>query len=337
MKKLVRLISFFVFFTTVSAHAQKEFRVAFYNCENLMDTIDNPETRDDEFTPRGTKRWNSPKYYHKIRQLSKALISMSEWNNLGVLALAEVENRKVVEDLLNYSALRKVGYKVVHFDSPDRRGIDVALIYDLKQFTLVEAKPLRVDLPGDRTTRDILFVKGLVNGSDTLRFFVNHWPSRWGGQVNSEPSRIFVADYLRNWIDEDTAPADNIILLGDFNDTPKDKSVLEILGAKSISSKKGRLFNLMLQDSSHVKLGTHVHNGVWSALDQIIVSAPLLNPTSNIFVKDNLVKVHRPKFMMIEKDGSEQVHRSFRGAKYEGGFSDHLPVYVDLVFRKKKQ
>lgn len=327
-------ILIFLFLTqSVSVQAQKKVRLGFYNCENLLDTIDNPNTRDDEFTPNGMKRWNTRRFYDKINKLSKAIMSLGEWDGVDILALAEIENRKVIADLLHYSPLRNAGYSIVHFDSPDGRGIDVALIYKPKAMTLVATKAIKVDLPTGRSTRDILHVKALMNQTDTLHIFVNHWPSRWGGQINSEPRRVFVANVLKNYIDKQLAPTDKIVILGDMNDGPKDKSVFEVLNAKHKSTNSA-LVNLMLSKAGEEKLQTHAYQGVWEALDQIIVSRNLLDKEQAVHIRQQRAHVHKPDFMLIERDGVTQVLRSFRGARYEGGFSDHLPIYIDLEIKK---
>lgn len=315
-----------------SGMAQNEataLRIGFYNCENLMDTLDNPEKADDEFTPSGLKHWDSGRYYTKLRQLSKVVMAMGEWEGMALIGLAEVENRAVIDDLLRRTLLRRSGLRAVHFDSPDGRGIDLALLYQPERFRLVDAQPLRVELASKRATRDILWVKGLLPNGDSLVVVLNHWPSRWGGQVDSEPSRIEVAQFLRQWLSVNSPAGQHQIVLGDFNDTPTDLS-LQLLTEAADSLHGPPLHNLMLPLMGRGNRGSHLHQGHWAWLDQILVSASLLKPWSSVRVMAPGARAFDAPFLFIDHEGSQQVWRSFRGARYEGGFSDHLPVYLDL-------
>lgn len=317
---LVFFCSLFLF--SANTQGQESYRVAFLNCENLMDTIDDKDTRDEEFTPSGLKHWNTSKYYHKLRQLSKIVLSLGEWRELAVLGLAEVENRKVVEDLLKYTALKNKHYKIVHYESPDSRGIDVALLYSSKLFTLLASKPIGVNLGNERSTRDILHVKGVTNKNDTLHILVNHWPSRWGGQINSESRRVAASNTLQSYLKQNGLHTKNTIIIGDFNDDPTNKSITSLTKGSSI-----QWMNLVETVVSKFN-GTHYYHEEWSMLDQIIVSKALVDSSLGLTTKS--MQIHLPAFCLKYQNSIAQPLRSYRGMRYEGGFSDHLAVYADI-------
>jgi endonuclease/exonuclease/phosphatase family metal-dependent hydrolase len=320
----------------------KSVRVMFYNTENFFDTIKDPKTDDAEFTPTGKAQWTSERYQHKLDNISKVLAAMSEQDAPLVIGLSEVENRKVSEDLANAPSLKKYDLGVVEQDSPDPRGIDVALLYSRKLLTITATEYLTVKLPGsDVGTRDILYVKGTVKGTVKgveLHLFVNHWPSRRDGREASAPRRCAAATVLKNKVSAITAADRNarIIIMGDLNDNPTDSSITSVLGASDIIEpySRDKLYDLMCKPYKEGKysLRYHQENDVF---DQMIVSESLIDKTAATHIKDNEGKIFKEKWMLFNHPKyGEMPNRTYSGPKYHGGFSDHLPVYMDIVFSK---
>ena len=227
--------------------AETEFSFMFYNVENLFDCVNDSLTNDDEFTPEGTRNWTTFKLYEKLDRLSKVILAAGKWNPPVVVGLCEVENRNVLEMLVNNAALKKNGYKIIHKDSPDERGIDVAFLYRPDLFRPFDYQniPVLDTLDGNFKTREILLVSGVINGCDTLHFFVNHWPSRYGGIMETAGYRKRAAATLRKTItrlnEEYSHPL--IVCMGDFNDQPSDESLALILG-------KAKIFKLLMKGQS---------------------------------------------------------------------------------------
>lgn len=257
-----------------------------------------------------------------------------------IVGLCEVENRKVLDDLVSKTPLSRVGYEIVHYESPDRRGIDVALLFRPDKLELISSKPIPIHFRGEpnRKTRDILYVKGLTQHDDTLHVFINHWPSRWGGQLETEPLRMFVASVLRHQVDSIFAvdSTANLIITGDLNDEPEDKSVSETLNAeKSFSNiTKEQIYNLSFYLKDEKQMGSHKHQGEWGMLDQIIVSGALLDKQSSFYTGLDHTHVFNEGFL-LEDDRTylgKKPFRTYIGFSFNDGFSDHLPVYIDLFF-----
>lgn len=310
---------------------EAEFNVMFYNVENLFDLEDDPQKADEEFTPLGEKRWDEQRYQTKLVHLSK-VISSAGAELPDVIGLCEVENRKVVEDLANTGKLKGKPYEIIHRESPDGRGIDVALLYNPERIKLREAGVIETTLPvGDRpNTRLILHASGKINKRN-VHFFVNHWPSRYGGKEKSEPNRMAVAQNLRNYLDQLIAddPDAEIVLMGDFNDYPVEPSITDVLGAEPLS-KQGSLVNLM--DEMHRKgLGSYNYRGEWGALDQFMVSSTLMDG-KGLDVKPESAQFIRHDWMMYVNDqGEAYPSRTYGGANYYGGYSDHLPILAEFL------
>ncbi len=303
--------------------------VAFYNVENLFDLENDPNTTDDDFTPNGYQHWDKERYNHKLNQISKVLFDIGSQAPM-LIGLVEIENHKVVEDLAKTGGLSRTTYRLAHFDSEDRRGIDCALLYDSKRFTAIEKEKLVVSLPGNRDyiTRDILYVKGKVKGDEIIHVFVNHWSSRREGTVETEPKRIQAAKMLKDKIAKIRQEDENakILVMGDFNDTPSDKSIQQILNA---AGKNASLFNLMAE-SAHKGEGTIVHDREWLMFDQMMVSHNLL-AGEGIKVKDQKGYVYKvDEILYTYKNGGQKPNSTYGGPEYYGGFSDHLPVYLIL-------
>jgi predicted extracellular nuclease len=308
--------------------------VIFYNVENLFDTINDPDTNDDEFIPEGSKKWGDKRYKDKLNKLSEVLTTPSNKNPLFI-GLAEVENRFVVLDLIQTGKLSNTKYRIAHFDSPDQRGIDVALAFDLERYYLLhsEAFPVQLKSNEDFKTRDILYVKGLLKDSVELHVFVNHWSSRRGGQSESEHKRLQAAKILKSKCDSLLAidPQANILIMGDFNDYPTNKSISETLAAKSLEKSKASDFINLLAPQHVEGRGTHNYRGKWGALDQIIIS-PSLKKGNNLEVKNNEAHILYRDFLLYEHaSGDKTPSKTYGGPNYYGGYSDHLAVYTFLV------
>ena len=325
--------------STKTLSSRSEYRVMFYNVENLFDTEDDPETRDEEFLPDGGRYWTKYRYNQKLNNIYKVIVGVGGWDLQQIVGLSEIENRKVLEDLINYTPLYKSDYEIIHYDSPDRRGIDVAMFYRKDYFTPILKKPIKVDWPKSISggpTRDILYVAGVTNTNDTLHLFVNHWPSRWGGQMETEDKRMHVANIVRKQTDSifRVNPNANIIIMGDLNDYPTDRSVLEKLKAKIEFDdiKPKSLYNLSYYLQNVKNLGTHKYDGQWGVLDQMIVSGGMLDTTSTIFTSLEDAHIYDADFLLEPDDKypGKRVNRTYIGFKYHGGYSDHLPVYLDL-------
>lgn len=310
---------------------ESSFRCMFYNVENLFDTLDDPKTEDSEFTPNGTKHWNAKHYHNKIDHIAKVIIALGGWDPPALVGLAEVENSQVLNDLTKRSPLSKFNYKIVHQESPDPRGIDAALLYRPDKLKLVSEGFFPVRLQNDET-RDIVFAAFTI-GSDTMNVFVNHWPSRWSGELATENLRYTAARCLSKQIDSiyNVTPYANVLAIGDFNDTPNNRSIHEILDASSTGEydQSSRLINLAPSDEDG-RVGTIFHRDVidrWQIFDQILVSRPVLEGY-DFKTATRTFQIFRPKWL-LDKAG-EAPYRSYLGPFYTGGFSDHLPVYVDI-------
>jgi len=302
---------------------KETYRIGFYNVENLFDTINSPLRNDDEFLPKTKKNWNTERYQKKLNDLAKIISAMGTPTILG---LSEVENRAVCRDLADTDALRDAGYITVHQQSPDFRGIDVALLFQKDKFRLITSDLVRIDFPAniveDYTTRDILYVHGILDGKTELHIFVNHWPSRYGGVKASEPKRVYVAQQLKKYADKILAknPDANIISMGDFNDETDNKSVAVELGDS---------FHNCMAALDKAGKGTYNYRGNWNMLDHILVSKSLQTGESGLRASEGTV--FREEWMMFQsKKNGATPNRTYGGPNYYGGFSDHLPVYVDL-------
>ncbi len=312
------------------------YRFAFYNVENLMDTLDNSTTADDEFTPQGANKWTAQRYDTKLKHLAKVVAAM---DCPAVLGLTEIENGQVVKDLLAQKTISKGNYDFVHYDSPDRRGIDVALAYNRAVVKIIESEKIDIHFPEGvtkeaETTRDILHVKATIGGN-SIHFFVNHWSSRRGGAEVSEPKRLYAASVLRKTIDAIQKLDTNakIVVLGDFNDEPSDKSVVEVLKATApvVEPYTDRLYDLMSPFQSDKK-GSYYYKGQWDMIDNIVVSGSVLSSKSTVYCQN--ATIFKDNFMLYtDKSGVASPSRTYGGTHYFGGYSDHLPVFVEAIIK----
>lgn len=308
------------------------YAVAFYNLENLFDTVDDPHTLDDDFTPKGFKRWKNSRYRSKIKKLGKAISRIGEDKNVhppSLIGIAEVENNKVIEKLLQTKYLKDYPLDYVHFDSPDERGIDTGLIFNTDHFEVLEAEtiPLLIENEeGERDfTRDILFVRGKLN-KEEIQLFVNHWPSRRDGAEETKHKRIKAAQTILNKIESlNKAPEDlNVMVMGDFNDDPNSESIQVLMESGYFINPFKKLLSL--------DTGSANYKGKWSLFDQVILSHSFLNhePETHSFKE---AVIFAPKFLREWKGKYKgNPFRTFVGKKYIGGYSDHFPVYVRLHF-----
>ena len=321
-----------VFSFTKSNKAKNLHTIAFYNLENLFDAEDNIHTLDDDFTPKGYKQWTKKRYRKKLRKLASTISRLGQKSTRQppvLLGVAEVENRSVVEELIATKALRSYDYDYIHYESPDERGIDTALLFRKSFFEVIFSEPivLLVNNPeGVRdTTRDILYVKGKLNG-ELVHIFVNHWPSRRAGGQETAYKRIKAARTLIDYMDkiEEEYATPNYIIMGDFNDGPNTDSMSLLVNSKA-------LYNPMIKLLSPDR-GSANYKRTWALFDQIIVSHSFLNyeKQTHSFAHANIFDEHFLKEFKGRYAGTP--YRTYVGKKYLGGYSDHFPVYIQLKF-----
>ena len=318
-----------------SSLVDSTYKVMFYNVENLFDTEDDPTVLDEEFLPEGERHWDNHKFYLKLKKIFQVIMAAGKGSPPTIIGMSEIENQKVLELLLHTTPLGKMGYKIVHKESPDRRGIDVALLYREDQFHPISYQTFPVVNPdnNDFRTRDILYVKGII-AVDTLHFFVNHWPSKYGGVIETKPLRALAAETLKCITDSLLTQNNNskIIMMGDFNDSPFDESISKYLGAHSDfdSIKTNLIYNLAFELATEGK-GSNKYQGKWELIDQILVSGSMLSKTG-IHTSASSFQIFDAPFL-LEKDKTylgEKPFRTYAGFKYNNGFSDHLPVLIEL-------
>jgi hypothetical protein len=310
-------------------------RFMFYNVENLFDIYDDTLTEDDDFLPAGVMRWNYSRYNRKINSLYKTIVAAGDWTPPALIAMCEIENRRVIEDLLYQTNLSKYGYGIIHEESPDERGIDVSLIYRKE---IVKKISSRYWIPSGSAedvfkSRSVLYAKCLIR-KDTVHIFVNHWPSRRGGVLAGEYDRIRIASLIRSKVDS-IAMADpsgpKILITGDFNCTPEDPII------KRLTSPASSGFTLVnLSDSlSQEYFGTYRFGGTWEMLDQVIVSGSLFISKAGLSAETKNLRIFKPDFLLKNDPNypGQSPFSTYRGYRYQGGFSDHLPVLLDLEFR----
>ncbi|MDO6674396.1 endonuclease/exonuclease/phosphatase family protein [Tenacibaculum sp. 1B UA] len=311
-----------------SNRRRNRFTVAFYNVENLFDTVDNPNTYDNDFTPNGKLKWGKKKYHHKLRKITSVISQLG--NNQSayppvIIGLVEVENAMVVNDLVKHKNLSKFNYDYVHYDSPDERGIDVALMYNKDFFEVISSETHPLLLTDNRGevdyTRDLLVVKGMFN-DELVHVLVNHWPSRREGETESEKNRIKAAQLTRSVMDkikeEESAP--KFIVMGDFNDDPTNKSIKEYLISDDLYNPMKPLYER--------GIGTTTHYKKWHLFDQIMFSKAFFNVNESKHSFLN-AKIYNKDWLKIYKGKYKgSPFRTFIGPFYKGGFSDHFPIYV---------
>lgn len=316
---------------------EANFRLGFYNVENLFDLKDDSLTSDEAFTPEGENHYTFERYKKKSTGIGRTLLAMGGWQPLEFIGLCEVESRWVMDGLSRYSPLKNVDYEIVHADSPDRRGIDIACMYRPDRFDLILYKYYRITFPFDttRTTRDMLYVKGILPNSDTLHVFINHWPSRYGGQFQSEPGRKYLAEVLREKVDSLNLRfvSPKIVICGDFNDEPDDLSMTDYLKVKTIPENEGKNELINLMAPIKYQFGTHNFAGEWGVLDQMIVTESLLDDSATYTLPASVGIFDAPWLLTKNAAGNLVPFRTFQGPAYKGGYSDHLPIFLDIYLK----
>ena len=309
-------------------------RIVFYNTENLFDTRNDTLTADDDFTPQGRQHWNRERYVRKLLNLSKVLSVVGGDKLPVIIGLSEVENRNVVSDLVSKTVLSVGNYDIVHADSPDMRGIGVALVYRKDLFRVVREAFFPVRLRTGETTRDILYCEGVLRGKDTLHIFICHFPSMRGGEAKSEWKRVKAASVVRQKVDsiQNICGQAKILILGDLNGRANTEAqhVLETRNPEIGTIESGKLYNVgyYLLGKPY---GSYRYKGEWQTLDHIIISGNLLNGKSELQASRRM-EIFDAEFIMEEERGTFGVRPkpTYRGPRYVGGYSDHLPVFIDL-------
>jgi len=339
----MRLICLLVLLCSViCAKAQEKLTVAclaFYNLENLFDTIDSPDTDDFEFTPKGPNVYNSRVYYDKLKNLARVISELGTDytpDGAALVGTSEIENITVLEDLVKQPALAGRGYKIIHHDSKDARGVDFALLYQPKYFTPIDVGyySLQTNNEGEeiKYSRDILVATGKFAG-DTIIVTVNHWPSRRGGEQTTAWLRDKAAKWNRHILDslQERFHITKSVVMGDLNDDPINDSVKKHLGTgRSIDQLKSNQMYNPYEEYYRQGLGTTAYQDAWSLFDQIILSNGLATSKNGFHYYKAIV--HNPSYL-TQKSGNFKGYplRTYDGSVYAGGYSDHFPVYVLLV------
>ena len=365
MKKFLILLCFAVGFLKPS-HAQESLiRVAFWNMENFFDPYVDSTKSYNAFTEDGMQHWTKSRFYKKRNNMYKAILALSENRPLGILGMCEVENEYVLSALFEQTPLKKHNYRWVHYEGPDKRGIDPAIVYSIDHFQLVESAVFPYHNPEDTAyhSRDILYAKFVAVGpstgsttltddakapepvegptqiADTIHVFVNHWPSRYSGELETVGSRSCSAAILRSKVDSICASMPEgyqakVIMMGDLNDCPSDPSVYDVLKARHPSEmEEGCFINLFGKPDGFDFEGTLKHQADWQIFDQIIVTPALMDDREGLHYQEGSARIFHADFMLEDDETyhGKKLFRTYIGPRYFGGFSDHLPVYIDLV------
>jgi endonuclease/exonuclease/phosphatase family metal-dependent hydrolase len=319
---------------------QTKVMMMFYNVENLFDINKDSSKNDIEFLPDGLRRWNSSRYYKKLNSLFRAIVSGGEWGPPEIIGFAEIENRKVIEDLINNTYLSRYSYGIIHEESPDKRGIDVGLIFrkDIVNVLSYDSWIPRGYTKDNFFTRTVLYVKCAMLG-DTVHILVNHWPSKLGGALANESLRLDVAEMIREKADSIALVSDEkakIVILGDFNCTWNDKEmkILTNSGVNNINGTRNRFINLSEKPAKN-GIGSYRYQGIWELIDQVIVSEYFINCEVGLYTNEDFFKVNNSDFLLTNdsKYPGKTPFSTFLGYRYQGGYSDHLPVLLEIRVR----
>ncbi|MCJ7466386.1 MAG: endonuclease/exonuclease/phosphatase family protein [Maribacter sp.] len=339
----LKIILPLLFFSTATALCQTQFKIrtfAFYNIENLFDTENDSLTFDDDRTPEGKDHWTPERFHQKITNIAKVLSEIGAdvtRTSPDLIGLCEVENSEVLECLVNHPYLQDKHYGIIHFDSPDERGIDVALLYKKEAFLPIFFRSHRLllfNIEGERDfTRDQLVVSGLLD-TEYIHIIVNHWPSRSGGEARSKPNRLAAAQLNKRIIDSITAtdPESKIIGMGDLNDDPISDSLKKVLKTKGNkrSLTESDLFNPM-EKLFKKGVGTLAYRDHWNLFDQIFMTANLVDPNSQEY-RFWKAGIFKPPYLVTQSGPYKGYpFRTYSAGNYTGGYSDHFPVYIYLV------
>lgn len=323
--------------------AQKDFtnnatmRIGWWNVENYFNPQDDSIKNDEAFTPEGSNHWSYKRFYLKRDNIYKTIVALGQGEPPAFMGFCEVEDEWVMRQLCFNTPLRKYHYQYIHYESPDRRGIDNAFIYRPDRFTPIYSKTISAAKPDDSAffTRDILLVSGVTFQGDTLFVFVNHFPSKLGGDV-AEVRRNYVAALLKKSIDTVMLhhPKSGVIVMGDFNDSPFADCIVKHLGIGPEKSdwENNSMINLVADKPAGT--GSYKYQADWSCIDQIMVSKNMiLESDFPLYVKDQTAVIFDADFLLIDdpKFLGKKIFRTYIGGRYQGGFSDHLPLYIDLI------
>jgi predicted extracellular nuclease len=341
MKKITLILVFTIIVFNSNAQEKKKYRITcigFYNVENLFDVYHDEGKNDYEFLPDGTNRWTEERYRKKLENISEVISKIGVKTAPGgaaVVGLSEIENRRVLEDLVAMPAIKDKNYQIVHYEGPDARGVDVAMIYQPAIFKLVSSRSVRLVIPREKGffTRDQLLVSGIID-NEMIHIIVNHWPSRSSGEKRTSPLRCAAADLTRSIVDSimQTDKDAKIIVMGDLNDDPVNESIVKHLRAKGKKEnmKEGDMFNPMYKMYKD-GVGSLAYRDAWSLFDNIIVSSGLLGEDKTTF-KFYQAKVFNENFL-VQQSGAFKGYpwRTYAGGAYQGGYADHFPVYMYMI------
>lgn len=333
-------VTFFIVLLSVyqlSAQSN-DFKLMFYNLENYFDPFDDPATNDNEFTPAGSYHWTQQRFIHKRNSIYKTIVAVNEDKIPDVIGLCELENRYVLQQLTEETPLSYYGYGIVHHDSPDERGIDVALLYRKEKFRILQRKFYRMDNHSIRfRSREILYVEGITCNNDTLHLFVNHWPSKRGSAESSEPRRMAAAISLRTVVDSifSIHPQAAICIMGDFNDYADSDPIIK--GLQAITNwdhpSNNNIYSLALPLAQQGE-GTLKYQNRWELIDQIFVSGSLLDNNAPLHCTPTDMVIFKHQFLLESTSGAGFTpKRTYKGMRYNGGVSDHLPIGLTLTGR----
>ena len=331
---LAILLAAILLLPSAASKGQVPFRVMSYNVENLFDPYDNPETDDNEFLPSGSRRWTPSRYAHKLRQIARVISAAGEWDSPALLGLCEVENDTVLSHLLTRTPLRRQEYRYLVAQGSDKRGIHVALLYRRDKFRYIGHRSVPQKFSSARrSTRDMLHVWGEVGSRDTLDVIVCHFPSKYGGEKESEALRREAAHTLGSLCDSLSRlrlrPLQ--IVMGDFNEEPGSKCM-------QLISAGGNLLNLFRVSRPAGARGSHKYRGDWSQLDQILIHRRMNKPAASMRIVPGSARTLSASFLLTDDQTwlGKRPRRTYYGFKYEAGYSDHLPVIADFIVAGNK-
>jgi hypothetical protein len=338
-----RLLFALLFITQAFILNSQSMKIMTYNVENLFDTQHDSLKNDKEYLPNSELRWTNDRFYEKLHEVMQVIVGLGEDNLPLLVGLCEVENDFVLKAMTQFDPYDQLGYDYVHYEGPDARGIDVALLYQKDKFTPLASRPIPVHLPNGQSGRDLLYTCGTLSDSTFLHIIQVHFPSRREGALASEPNREVAAKTVRKVVNEiqmvDSQAA--IIIMGDFNDNPSDKvptTTLSALPYTSGSFEDLKLYNLCWDGYpfENREIGSYFHDGEWDMLDQIIVSGALLNGNLSVRVMPE-AEVYHPKWISKrdKRTGEMIPKRTYVGPFYQGGVSDHFPVFMEIFFKNE--
>lgn len=339
MKRLF-IFSLLLIIQIITLYAQP-MKIMTYNVENLFDTQHDSLKNDTEFLPNSELHWTNKRFYDKLHEVMQVIVGVGNEELPLLVGLCEVENDFVLKTMTKFDPYDQLGYDYVHYESPDARGIDVALLYQKDKFTPLASRPIPVHLPNGQRGRDLLYICGALTDSTLLHVIQVHFPSRREGALASEPNRIAAATAVRQVVDsvQTLDPQAAIIIMGDFNDNPSDKvpsSTLAALPYTASSFENTQLYNLCWDGTKfeNEKIGSYFHDGEWDMLDQIIVSGALLNGNLSVRAMPE-AEIYHPKWISKrdKRTGEMIPRRTYVGPFYQGGVSDHFPVFMELFFK----